>query len=84
VRYQRHDLLTFEPYRTEVGLIVCKNVLLHFTPEQRVAVLRMFHKALMPGGYLVTEQTQKLPSEIEPLFRRVSGAGQLFQKNNRT
>jgi chemotaxis protein methyltransferase CheR len=83
VRYQRHDLLTLEPFRTEVGLIVCKNVLLHFTPEQRVAVLRMFHTALMPGGYLVTEQTQKLPPEITPLFRRVSGAGQLFQKNTR-
>ncbi|HQI85648.1 MAG TPA: CheR family methyltransferase [Anaerolineae bacterium] len=82
VRYQRHDLLTLQPIRTEVGLIVCKNVLLHFTPEQRVAVLRMFHDALMPDGYLVTEQTQKLPPEIEPLFRRVSGAGQIFQKNN--
>lgn len=82
VRYQQHDLLTLEPFRTEVGLIVCKNVLLHFTPEQRVAVLRMFHAALMPGGYLVTEQTQKLPPEIEPMFRRVNSAGQLFQKNN--
>lgn len=81
VRYQRHDLLTLQPFREGVGLIVCKNVLLHFTPDQRVAVLRMFHTALMPGGYLVTEQTQKLPPEIEPLFHRVSGAGQLFQKN---
>ena len=81
VRYHRHDLLTLEPFRTGVGLIVCKNVLLHFAPEQRVDVLRMFHTALMPGGYLVTEQTQKLPPEIEPLFRRVSGAGQLFQKH---
>jgi len=82
VRYQRHDLLTLEPFRTEVGLIVCKNVLLHFAPEQRVAVLRMFHTALMPGGHLVTEQTQKLPPEIEPLFQRISGAGQLYQKKN--
>ncbi|MFZ6031121.1 MAG: CheR family methyltransferase [Chloroflexota bacterium] len=80
VRFQQHDLCTLQPPRVGFGLIVCKNVLLHLAPEVRVAVLQMFHAALADGGYLVTEQTQKLPSEIEPLFRQVTQAGQLFQK----
>jgi chemotaxis protein methyltransferase CheR len=42
--------------------------------------MQMFHAALMEGGYFVTEQTQKLPPEIEPLFRQVTAAAQLFQK----
>ena len=80
VTFQRHDLLSLKPIREEFGLIVCKNVLLHFQPQERVDVIKMFHHALSQGGYFVTEQTQKLPPGTEHLFRRVTNAGQLFQK----
>lgn len=80
VQFQQHDLLSCKPVREEFGLILCKNVLLHFQSQQRVEVIRMFHRALAEDGYLVIEQTQKLPAEVEPLFRRVTGAGQIFQK----
>jgi len=80
VTFQRHDLLSLEPIREELGLIVCKNVLLHFQPQERVDVIKMFHQTLSQGGYFVTEQTQKLPPETESLFRRVTNAAQLFQK----
>ena len=80
VQFQRHDLLSLQPIRTDFGLIVCKNVLLHFTQEQRIEVIRMFHAALVDGGFFLTEQTQKLPPECEPLFRPVTSAAQIFQK----
>ena len=80
VQFQRHNLLSLQPVRQDFGLIVCKNVLLHFTQAERVKVMQMFHAALMEGGYFVSEQTQKLPPEIEPLFRQVTAAAQLFQK----
>jgi chemotaxis protein methyltransferase CheR len=80
VQFQRHDLLSLQPVRTDFGLIVCKNVLLHFTPEQRVAVIKMFHSALADNGFFVTEQTQKMPSECDGLFRQVTQAAQIFQK----
>ena len=80
VTFQRHDLLSLEPIREELGLIVCKNVLLHFQPQERVSVIKMFHQTLSEGGYFVTEQTQKLPPETKHLFRQVTNAAQLFQK----
>jgi chemotaxis protein methyltransferase CheR len=80
VRFQRHDLLTLQPPREDFGLIVCKNVLLHFAQEERSQVVQMFHRALIEGGYFVTEQTQKLPPGTETLFRQVVGAAQLFRK----
>jgi chemotaxis protein methyltransferase CheR len=80
VQFERHDLLSLNPPRQGFGLIMCKNVLLHFTPEERVAVIRMFHRTLSEGGYFVTEQTQKLPPGTESLFRQVTTAAQLFQK----
>jgi starch phosphorylase len=80
VTYRRHDLLSLEAAGQAFNLIVCKNVLLHFTAEQRVDVYRMFHGALGPGGLLVTEQTQKLPPELESRFARVVADGQLYRK----
>ena len=81
VEFRRHDLLSLEPIRDGFGLIVCKNVLLHFSPEMRVEVIKMFHRALSGGGYFVTEQTQELPPETAHLFRQVSNVAQLFQKD---
>ena len=80
VTFQQHDLLSLAPVRTGFGLIVCKNVLLHFSPQQRVEVIKMFHRALAREGYFVTERTQELPPEAAHLFRRISSISQLFQK----
>jgi len=80
VIFQRHDLLSLQPIRQEFGLIVCKNVLLHFQPQERVEVIRMFHHALSQDGYLVTEQTQTMPPEVEHLFTQVAPVARVYQK----
>jgi chemotaxis protein methyltransferase CheR len=80
VHFRQHDLLSLEPIGEGFSLIVCKNVLLHFTPRQRVEVIRMFHRALDSGGYLVMEQTQKLAPGTEELFQQVVPDAQLFTK----
>jgi chemotaxis protein methyltransferase CheR len=80
VAFRRHDLQSLQPIGDGYSLVVCKNVLLHFQPAERAAVLRMFHAALAPGGVLATEQTQKMPAEVAPLFEQVVGDGQLYRK----
>ena len=80
VSFVKHDLLSLEPVRTGFSLIVCKNVLLHFNAQRRVNVIRLFHSALRDGGFLVTEQTQKLPRENKDGFEPIITAGQIFKK----
>jgi len=80
VTFTHHDLLSLQPIREGLSLIVCKNVLLHFDEGQRMGVLRMFHQALQPGGTLVMEHTQKLPDALAPLFRQVVPYAQVFRK----
>ncbi len=80
LRFTRHDLLSLSPIGDGFHLIVCKNVLLHFSPAQRVEVLRMFHRALAPGGFVATEQTQKMPAELGDLFEPVTVDGQLHRR----
>lgn len=78
--FQKHDLLSLQPVRKDFTLIVCKNVLLHFKEEERINVVRMFYSALEKGGYFVSEQTQKMPRELEGMFEPVVSNAQLFRK----
>jgi chemotaxis protein methyltransferase CheR len=82
VTFQRHDLLSLVPIRTSLGLIMCKNVLLHFNEEQRVQVLKMFYSVLDDNGFLAMEQTQKMPSELSGMFEPVVFNAQLFRKKS--
>ena len=76
----KHNLLTLEPPGKDFGLILCKNVLLHFNETQRLDVLNMFHNALIDGSFLVMEQTQKLPAEADHLFEPIVSNAQLFRR----
>jgi chemotaxis protein methyltransferase CheR len=80
VTFYRHDLLSLQPIRNNFSLILCKNVLLHFKEHERVAVMEMFYSSLEDEGYFVTEQTQKLPSQLSHLFFPLFSNAQLFQK----
>jgi len=80
VNFYKHDLLTLKPIDRNFNMILCKNVLLHFSYEQRVEVIKMFHDSLDKNGLFVCEQTQKIPSEIENLFERVVSNAQVFRK----
>ncbi len=80
VSYRKHNLLSMEPPGSDFGLIICKNVLLHFNETQRIDVIHMFHDALIEGGYFVMEQTQKLPREAGHLFEPIVSNAQLFRK----
>jgi chemotaxis protein methyltransferase CheR len=80
VHFARHDLLSFEPVREGLAMVVCKNVLLHFDALQREKILRMFHGSLRAGGLLVMESTQKLPAELLGGFAQVYPQVQIFRK----
>ena len=80
VIFQKHDILTFQPVRTDFNMIMCKNVLLHFQQPDRVKAIQMFHSALQSDGVFVTENTQKMPDDIEHLFEKIGKGSQTFRK----
>lgn len=83
VSFVRHDLLTLKPVAKDFSLIVCKNVLLHFSKEQQVQVMKMFYDSLDTGGIFATEQTQKLPAELTEYFEPVVDNARIYRKISR-
>jgi len=82
VEFKKHDLLTFDPIRTGVHMIICKNVLLHFSAEERVKVWEMFRTALENRGFMLHEHTQKLPEELNGSFDQIVMNAQIFRKTD--
>lgn len=80
VNFIQHDLLTLTPPDRNFNAIICKNVLLHFQPEERIKVFKMFHSVLVSDGFLTTEQTQQLPDECKHLFEKVVPDANVYKK----
>lgn len=81
VTFQQHDLLTLAPPADDpMDVVLCKNVLLHLTDEQKCGVIRLFHDTLSPRGYLAMEQTQPIPDPVAPLFEPVVAHAKFFRK----
>ena len=57
-------------YVGKFDCIFCMNVLMYFTDERRLAILRRFYEALEPGGYFLLGHSETLthtPVKFEPL-----------------
>jgi two-component system CheB/CheR fusion protein len=74
-----HDLGQRAPF-PRIDLVLCRNVLIYFTPEMQQHALSLFAYALRPGGYLVlgkAESAGALSDYLAPadphlkLYRRV-------------
>ena len=76
--FRRHDLLSLTPPGEGYAMIVCKNVLLHFTENERVEVLKMFCASLAPEGLLVMEHTQKMPERLKGAFVQATAEAQIY------
>ena len=80
VVFQKHDLLSYREVGTDFSLVVCKNVLLHFQPLQQSEVVRMFHRALAPEGFLALDQAHRPPPGTEHLWTNIAEGGFLYRK----
>lgn len=80
IRFIRHDLLTYTAPEKGKSLIVCKNVLMHFTVEDQLKVLGMFYDSLLKDSFLVLDGYQKMPQEFSDRFVRIESASPLYQK----
>lgn len=57
-------------YVGKLDCIFCMNVLMYFTEERRLAILRGFYESLEPGGYFLlghSETLTNMPVKFEPL-----------------
>jgi two-component system, chemotaxis family, CheB/CheR fusion protein len=79
--FGRNDLIADAPI-SRIDLLVCRNVLMYFTPETQARILERFNFALNPTGFLFLGKSEMLIAHRE-LFSPDSLKWRIFRKVNR-
>lgn len=79
VRFEHYDL-TSGHWSNRFDLIVCRNVLIYFSPSLQEELLQTFYHSLNKDGYLVLGKTETLPGEWRKIFNPVNIRECIHQK----
>ena len=60
VQFFRFNLMDHFPFREEVDVIFCRNVMIYFEKNTQIELVEKFHHALKPGGYLFIGHSESL------------------------
>ncbi|MGH9701712.1 MAG: CheR family methyltransferase, partial [Candidatus Acidiferrales bacterium] len=64
----------------KLDCIFCMNVLMYFSENHRLAILRRFYDALEPGGYFVLGHSESLTNAPLKFEAMVLGDCRLYRK----
>ncbi|WP_369991849.1 CheR family methyltransferase [Pseudomonas xanthosomatis] len=77
VLFARHNLLSDPPF-SQLDLVVCRNLLIYLDRDVQRDILRLFHFALRPGGYLFLGSSESADVAAE-LFIAVDKRNRIFR-----
>lgn len=80
VRFERRDLLRDPAPHRFLHLITCRNVMIYFDRASQEALMRRFHDALVPGGFLVLGKVETVLGPSRALFDVVDQRQRIFRR----
>ena len=60
VQFDHFNLMGDFPWREAIDVIFCRNVMIYFNRETQQELVRKFHQALTPGGYLFIGHSESI------------------------
>ena len=79
VNFHEHSLLAAPPCNGQ-GLVLCRNVLIYFSPPLQVQVLKHLCKGLRHGGFLLLGKAEAPVMETKGLFQCLDKKAKLYRK----
>ena len=80
VVFTRHDLAKDPPF-SRLDLITCRNVLIYMQSALQQRILRVFHYALRPGGFLLLGASESVGDAVD-LYAPADRTLKLYQKKD--
>ena len=79
VMFAQHNLVTDASFN-EFHLVLCRNVLMYFTPTLQVRAQQLINDSLGRSGYLGLGHREAVCGPLEPLYEAVSLREKVFRK----
>jgi chemotaxis methyl-accepting protein methylase len=80
IEVERRDLLSDPAPSGGMHLVTCRNVIIYFDRPSQEPLLRRFHAALVPGGYLVLGKVETVLGPARTLFEPVDARQRIFRR----
>ncbi|HMK45776.1 MAG TPA: protein-glutamate O-methyltransferase CheR [Methanocella sp.] len=80
VAFRAFDLIKGGKLGTFFDLILCRNVMIYFSDEQKAKLLMEFYNSLLPGGYLIIGRTETLVGESKTAFKPVNSMERVYMR----
>lgn len=77
IAFSRFNLMHEFPWREELDVIFCRNVMIYFNRQTQQELISKFYRALVPGGYLFIGHSESITS-LEHDFTQVDATA--YQK----
>ncbi|HEU4324103.1 MAG TPA: chemotaxis protein CheB [Roseiflexaceae bacterium] len=77
--FSMHNLISDPPF-ARMDLILCRNLLIYFTPGLQQQLIPLLHYALVPGGYLLLGAAESVTAYPE-LFQTIDRPLRVFQRS---
>lgn len=78
--FATHNLLTDPPF-SKIDVLSCQNVMIYFEPKAQIKILKAFHYALKPTGYLILGKSETVGSSTE-LFAQQNKELRIYTKKD--
>jgi two-component system CheB/CheR fusion protein len=79
IRFSAHDLFTESPL-SQLDLIICRNVLIHFKQFSRLEIMERFYRSLNEGGILLLGKSEAVGGEALELFDLINPRAKIYRK----
>ena len=76
--------VTKDPPFSRLDLITCRNLLIYLGPVLQSRVMRLFHYALKPNGYLVLGTSENIGKEGEAYFQMIDKRHRIYGRKPTT
>ncbi len=80
ILFARHDLAKDPPF-SRLDLVACRNVFIYLKAELQRRVLRIFHYALNPGGFLLLGTSESIGEQAN-LFSLLDPSAKLYARKH--
>ncbi|MCD1294162.1 hypothetical protein CUJ83_04030 [Methanocella sp. CWC-04] len=80
IHYRRYDLIKGDKFGSFFDLILCRNVMIYFSEEQKKKLLMDFYNSLSSSGYLVIGKTETLVGDSRNLLEVVNNQERIYRK----
>lgn len=80
VTFKHFDLINGGLFGSYFDLILCRNVMIYFSDDQKKKLLMQFYNCLSAGGYMVIGKTETLVGESRTAFEPVNSLERVYRR----